>query len=480
MQFAATQTRIWRLCDWALLSCVAAIFVLTVATPALAQSAAPAASAAPNAGPAEANNPAPAKSDSLWERDKLFGDLGGIRSALEAKGIALNALETSEVLGNVTGGVRQGAIYEGATLMTLSVDTQKLLSFPNGTFYASAYQIRGRGLSANNLDNLNIVSTIEAPASTRLFELRYEQSFFDGKASVRIGQLAADQEFLISQFAGPLFINAGFGWPTLAAQDLPEGGPAYPLATPGVRLKAQPMDQLALLGAVFNGDPADNGSGTSFRVNKGVFAIAEAQYAINGGDHPIGLPGTYKIGAWFNSNVFADQRLGFDELPLADPASSDALLYHHGNWSVYAVADQMIYRVPGTKDQGVGLFFRFMGAPSDRNLVDFDLYTGATYKGIIPGRPDDTAGIGLIHTRVSDQISQLDVDMGLVSGVWHPIQRSETVLELTYQIQMAPWWTLQPDFQYVFNPGGSIPDPNNPTQPIADAAVFGLRTTIQF
>ena len=54
------------------------------------------------------------------------------------------------------------------------------------------------------------------------------------------------------------------------------------------------------------------------------------------------------------------------------------------------------------------------------------------------------------------------------------------MLELTYHIQMAPWWTLQPDFQYVFDPGANILNPLNPTQTIKDAAVFGLRTTIAF
>ncbi len=323
-------------------------------------------------------------------------------------------------------------------------------------------------------------AAIEAPASTRLFELRYEQSFFDGKASVRIGQLAADQEFLLSQYAGPLFINAGFGWPTLPALDLPEGGPAYPLATPGIRLKGQPTDALTLLAAVFNGNPADNGSGTSFALNKGVFAITEAQYAINGGEHAAGLPGTYKIGAWFNSNVFPDQRLDVDGLSLADPAGSDVPLLHRNNWSIYAVADQMIYKVPGTKDQGLGVFARLMGAPADRNLIDFNLYAGATYKGAIPGRPDDSAGFGLIYARVSDTVSQLDMDAGLYSGGFHPVRNAETVLELTYLIQMAPWWTLQPDFQYVFNPGANVRDPLTPTQTIGDAAVFGLRTTIAF
>ncbi|MGB7125577.1 MAG: carbohydrate porin [Methylovirgula sp.] len=39
---------------------------------------------------------------------------------------------------------------------------------------------------------------------------------------------------------------------------------------------------------------------------------------------------------------------------------------------------------------------------------------------------------------------------------------------------------MQPDFQYIFNPGGGIVDPLNPTRLIGDEAVFGARTTITF
>ncbi|MGO4722509.1 MULTISPECIES: carbohydrate porin [unclassified Inquilinus] len=420
---------------------------------------------------------APAADDGLWGRDTLFGDLGGIRSRLGDAGVQLSLQETSEVLGNVTGGVHRGAIYEGATLATLSVDTGKLLGIDGGTINASAFQIHGRGLSATNLDNLNTVSGIEAPPSTRLFELWYEQSLLGGKAAIRVGQQAADQEFAVSQY-GALFVNSGFGWPTLAAIDLPSGGPAYPLATPGIRVKAQPTDALTLLVGLYNGDPDDNGSGTSFRVDKGAFLIGEAQYAVNGdGD---GLPGTYKLGAWYNSNRFADQRFDDNGLSLADPASDGVALLHRDDWGLYALADQMIYRVPGTKDQGLGLFARIMAAPGDRNEVDLFVNAGASYKGLLAGRPDDTAGLGVVYARIGARARDLDADVAAFSGSGRPIRSGETVLEATYQAQIAPWWTLQPDFQYVFSPGGHIPDPEDPSRPIGDAAVLGLRTTVTF
>jgi porin len=47
------------------------------------------------------------------------------------------------------------------------------------------------------------------------------------------------------------------------------------------------------------------------------------------------------------------------------------------------------------------------------------------------------------------------------------MDRSETVVELTYRAQISRFFVLQPDVQWVVNPG------MNPE--LADALVFGLR-----
>jgi len=426
----------------------------------------------------------------LWERGNLLGDPGGIRSRLGTLGITFGLNEQAEVFGNPTGGVRGGAIFEGLLSMSVGVDTEKAFGLPGGTFNASAYQIHGRGLSVNDLDNnLNTVSSLEAPRGTLLFELWYEQVLLDKKLAIRIGQLAADQEFLISQYAG-LFLNHTFGWSTLPSADLPSGGPAYPLATPGLRVKYIPRDDVTLLGAVFNGDPAGPGSGlpqdrdpsgTAFRLNDGVFAIAEIQYAINTGDETKGLPGTYKFGAWYNSENFADQRRNASGYSLADPATTVVLgRNRRGSYTLYGVADQLVWREPGTKDQGIGVFARAMGAPGDRNLVNFYLDSGVTWKGAIPGRDADTAGLAVGYARISDTASKLDSDVAFYTGRPYPIRRSETVLELTYQAQLAPWWQVQPDAQYLFNLNGGVPNPANPSKRLGDALVFGVRTNVTF
>ena len=61
-------------------------------------------------------------------------------------------------------------------------------------------------------------------------------------------------------------------------------------------------------------------------------------------------------------------------------------------------------RCPRSKDpKGVALFGRVVGAPSDRNLIDFYADGGITFSGMIPRRPDDSLAIGVAYTGISDQ-----------------------------------------------------------------------------
>ncbi len=222
--------------------------------------------------------------------------------------------ETTEVLGNPTGGVKRGAIVEGLTQMSIGVDLAKALGLQGSLFNVSALQIHGRGLSSENVQNLDIISSIEADPSTRLNELWFQQSFFNDRLDIKVGQQSADLEFITSEYED-LFINSGFGWPTLPAADLPSGGPAYPLPTPGIRLRAKPNDSIIALLGLYNGSPAglrpgdpqvNDPSGTNFDVSSGYFLIGEAQYLVNREKDAKGLPATYKVGAWYNSNGFKD------------------------------------------------------------------------------------------------------------------------------------------------------------------------------
>ena len=240
-----------------------------------------------------------------------LGDLWGLGPALEKRGITFSLTYIGETLGNRTGGVKRGSIYEGRLDGQLDVDLEKLVGWSGATFHTNGYQIHGHGLSKFYLDNLMTASGIEALPSTRLYELWLEQKMLNDKVAVRVGQLAADTEFLVSQYA-TLFVNGTFGWPGGdTGVDLPSGGPAYPLATPAVRLKIAPTDEVSILAALFNGDPAGparfftnpdpqrrNRNGLDFRTTDPAFLIGEAAWTYNQGKDAAGLPGTIKLGGW--------------------------------------------------------------------------------------------------------------------------------------------------------------------------------------
>jgi porin len=424
-----------------------------------------------------------------------YGDPGGYRAYLAARGFTYSLTYIGETFGIVSGGQQRGGIYEGRLDGQFDADLDKILGWRGATLHASLYQIHGHGLSRYDLGNLATVSSIEALSSSRLFELYLEQKLVNDTVSVRVGQLAADSEFIVSQYAG-LFVNATFGWPTITASDLPSGGPAYPLATPAIRLKYSPNEQLTLMGAVFNGDPAgpgpgdpqiNNRAGLDFRTKDPAFVIAEAAYAYNGGKDDKGLPGTVKLGGWYHLGRFDDQRFAVatpdaTSLLLADSGSSGVARRLGGNSGVYAVLDQLIYRQPDTKDGGLGLFARVSASPNDRNLVGFYADGGLTYKGLIPGRPDDTAGVSAAYIRIASSARGFDRDTALINGTgFEAVRTSEAVIEATYQAQIVPGFTVQPDFQYIFRPGGTQVNPRSPTGAIEkDAAVIGMRATIRY
>ncbi len=469
---------------WARTAASAIAGLILLAGNAPAQPAQAPGTAAAREGPTPGKTEAGAEGTGLWERSNLLGDIDGLRPALGRFGISLGLTETSEVLGNPTGGRKTGVVYEGATELSLGIDLGKAVGLPGGLFNVSAWQIHGRGLSTNDVDNLQLASTIEADRATRLFELWYQQSFLGGKLDIRAGQLAADQEFMISQYA-LLFVNSGFGWPTLPAVDLPAGGPAFPLATPGVRLRVLPNEQTTLLLGVFNGNPGGPGigdpqlrnpSGANLRF-QGAFAITELQYAVNQGEAAKGLPATFRLGGWYNSNAFTDQFFTVSGISAAASGAAPPSS-HRGDWSLYGVVDQIVYRPPGVKEGGVGMFLRAVGAPANRNQLVAFADGGVTWKGPF-GRANDTVGIGIGWARVSGDA--IAADRTVAAANRHtPVQSAETVIELTYQAQLAPWWQVQPDFQYIFNPGGGILNPDGSGRVIGSAAVLGLRTNVTF
>ena len=408
-----------------------------------------------------------------------YGNPGGIRARLAARGFTYDLTYIGEVFGNPSGGYKQGASYLGRLDVNLNADLARLAGIEDLTAHAEFFQIHGRGLSPNNTMDLFAVSGIEALPDSRLYELWLERTFHDGKVTVRAGQLGADTEFVISQTAA-VFIGASYGWPGSFGNDLPGGGPVYPFGAPGLRVKAQVNDHLTLLAAIFDGNATgnyqpvvDNGLPRlnqkpgliAFRLGDPPLVIGEAQYSYNQGRDPSGLPGVAKLGYFHHFDRFAATNQPFNPTAV-----------YQGDDGIYGILDQTIYREKAHPENGAAIFLRATYDPADRNLIDGYIDGGVAYNGLIPGRPHDTAGLDFAYGHISPSVGRSDIVLGAA-----PLIRDfQATFEATYQIAIVPGFTLQPDFQYIVHPaahGIAIPGTD---RPLHDIAVYGLRATLHY
>jgi porin len=416
---------------------------------------------------------------------------------LANKGLNFGATYIGDYIGNVSGGTGRGAIHLGRFDFSLDADLEKLFGWTGGRFYANTYEIYGRGLTRDYIHNLATISETEALPDARLYNAYFEQSFFNNALNIRVGQQAADVEFFDSE-TDDLFINGTFGWPAVEATNVPAGGPAPPIAVPGIRVKAALSDRITAFGAVFNGNPARPGDGDpqtrdshglAFRVNDPPWIIGQVRfdYDINIAGRP--LAGNFTPGGWRHYGQFDDQRFTAQGLSIADPTGSGIPAKLRGNFGIFAVVEQVLYRPPSVTEKsisaslpGVTAFGRIAYSPPDRNLIDLYLDGGIGFVGFTPGRPLDRFGMGIAYMRISNAARNLDIDTQFFSDLASPVRSNETIIELIYEAHIKPGWLLAPYFQYVFRPSGGIPNPNDPSglSRIGDAAVFGVTSTLKY
>ena len=397
---------------------------------------------------------------------RVSPELGGLRTKAADKGITFTTQYAAEVWGNPAGGVSSGAVYTGLMTFQGNIDLQKLLGWRGASFSTRWYWLSGQDISAEHVGNIFTVSNIAGFPTVRMNELWLQQNFAGDRISIRVGQMGADSEFYVSTYS-VVFLNSALSWSPTLSTNIPNGGPAYPMSAPGIRLALTPVNWLTYQGAVFQGNPfAQNVNRYGFRwdlsSSNGYFSIHELNFRMNQESGSSGLPGTFKLGGWF------------DTAPDLNASSAQPW-----NYGFYFVADQMLYRVQQTSfstvdnkdnqaapasviNKGLGIFTHVGVAPRNSSLINFYIDGGLNYKGLLPTRDHDVLGLAIAYGHLTNNLpnSQGRSDRGY-----------EIVLEATYEIELTPWLSLQPDVQYVIHPSGTN---------IANALVLGVRTTLSF
>jgi porin len=129
----------------------------------------------------------------------------------------------------------------------------------------------------------------------------------------------------------------------------------------------------------------------------------------------------------------------------------------------YALASKRFYH-QGARN--LGAYLRGGAAADATAQTNWDLESGIVANGWMPSRPDSEigAGVALAHNG--------DAYMTAQEAAAVPAQHMETAYELYYRDTVARGVNLQPDMQYIVNPG------TNPA--LADAWLVGMRLDVAF
>lgn len=363
----------------------------------------------------------------------------------------LDIVYTGESFSLVRGGVRKGTRYLDNLDVTANVDFDALDWIPRTTLYAYMTYYNGQAFSGRQVGNALGVSNIETDVqAVRLYEAWLQHDLPNERASLRFGLYDLNSEFDALTTAS-LFINSAHGIGVDIGQSGQAGPSIFPLTSLSARLEVAVTPALKVRVAVLDGVPADpdrpRRTAVKLGNGDGVLAIGEADYTV----------GATRIiaGYWRYSASF--------EVAL-DSAQAGISVARRGNDGAYIRAESKLTREGKSEDQGLTGFVRLGWA--DPRFNDFgSFYSGGlVYTGAIPGRNADQLGFAIAYARTTGRAKSL----AALDGA--SLAPNETNLELTYRAPITSWLTVQPDVQYVINPGL---DPS-----LKNAVAIGLRAEV--
>jgi len=459
---------------WALLG----VFVLAVACPVLA---------------AAQSDDLESYAGDLWSRPRLTGTWGGVRDRMAERGVTLDVDLLQILQGVGTGGRSTGVKYGGSAHYSLTVDTAKLGLWRGGSF--NVYAMSGYGDSVNRKSgaivpvNYNGVLPEPDESVTALMNLAYTQmltgwlGIFFGK----IDNVDGDSNEFADSYKTK-FLNEGLATDFVNVM--------VPTSAWGGGIVLTPWDGAIFYAGVLdpNGTPTDNSLTDAFA--GGALVSAQGRVTVK----PFGLTGHHYLDVvWSNqertslrqdpanlSRMLLELRFPrlqnpgrtlsqiIDRFAPALAAPPAPLKQEPTTWAVLYNFDQYLWSPDHAPDRGVGIFFRFGVTDGNPNPFKYGYNAGIGGKGVIPGRPRDSFGVGWSRVDFSrDLLPGLRQQLGL--GLNH-----EDAVEIYYNAGIAPWLYVTVDLQIV-EPGLKKDiDSAGRLQNVDTAVVGGLRVFTRF
>jgi porin len=408
------------------------------------------------------------------------------------KGVKLDVEVVQYLQGNAHGGrsTHNGPGYSGTVDFALNFDFQKMGLWPMGFARVRGETEFGKSVNSkvDSVSPVNFDALLPAPGDPGLTTLT--EYWIMQFVSPKLGFIAGQVDFTKlpgqNEFAGDRytqFMNTSFWQNPVAFSTVP-----YAAMTAGAFLTPAKWFDAAALVIDDHDFPTYSGFEAGFHGPHGATALQSLSFHIK----PFGLPGNQRLGFSESTReryeledlgrlfltqgaISAFNRLqlprsllpGGRKVPRLGRIILRSLLARllapepqSGDWAFWYDFDQYLYRKPGTKDRGFGVFGRFGWSPGEFNPISTFYSLGIGGKGMIPKREHDRFGAGYYILNTSN-----DLPAPLGPG-------TEQGVEAFYNIEVTPWLHITPDLQVIINPGG--------TGKWETAIVYGLRAQMTF
>jgi porin len=420
-------------------------------------------------------------SSEWFDGNALTGDWWGVRNFLDDSGVELSASYTNNIAGNPVGGMTQSFAYADNFSFGMQLDFEKLIKWQGLTLTVSALDRNGSNLSARNIGNQFTVQQVYGTETVVFYALVLEQRLLEDKLGIKLGRFSTGDDFASSPLYW-LYMNNGIdGNP----QALPVNTAftSYPASVWGARLRVDPSPEWFAMGGIYQATSLnlyrDHGLDWSMNNSDGVLMIGQVGWtpeffkkpaaAAKPSDgkslaegktvRPVspdagmqGLPGHYWFGAYYSPWQFA-------QFGSTETASNSYGFYWH--------ADQMVWQEEPGSDQGLTLWSAFVLSPQQNiSKLPFQVNSGIVYKGLAPTRDHDITMLGFVYGNFSDDYA----DTVAATGAGSPSY--EIALEAGYRFQITKFAYVQPNVQWIINPGGTGNIPN--------ALVLGAQMNVTF
>lgn len=401
------------------------------------------------------------------------------RQFLDSHGIDFFLSYTSDIAGNVTGGINpNGFTYADFFYLGCILKTQELIGWPGGSLFMSVAQVDGNSLSQKNIGNQFPAQEIYVGQTFYWYQLFYEQHFWNNHAVFKIGRISSGNDFAMSPLYW-FYMNGGIDGSPQALL-INQGMSYYPTASWGSVLKVHLSDSLVARTGIYQvTEGGVHGLNWDIYPNDGVmlmgqlswnptFPLGTKRESSNEEEETPSAPtsknpvapatltksfqGHYWMGGYYSTSTY-NEALSMSQQP--------------NSFGMYWHADQTVYKPNADGQEGLVLWTVLTLSPQqDIAFMPFQVNGGAVYTGLIPGRKEDATIFGIAYGNFSPNYATQQSQEGGGFPTY------ELVYEAGYRICLTPAAYIQPDIQWIVNPGGTGTIPN--------ALVIGAQMGVSF